>query len=163
MCAVALLLMLTACQAAAPVSPTPTASASPTPDGGVGALYGENAMFLSEFIERFPAADPLDFPAVTLFESAASGPTSFDLPALSGTEVSLVLAIFCDAQTNYEVAIVRDNRIVDRTWGDNCPQSGIVLYTTAPISGRLSDLQVEVTVKPNTSFRVSILQRVSAR
>jgi hypothetical protein len=163
MCALALLLSLTACQAPGPDDWTPTPSPSPTPVDGVAALYGDDALFLSEFIERFPAADPLDFPAIALFEAAASGPASFNLPTPTGTDVSLVLAIFCDAPTNYEVAIVRDNRIVDRTWGDNCPQSGIVLYTTAPISGPVSDLQAKVTVNPNAPFRVSILQRVAPR
>lgn len=164
MCALALLLSLTACQAPGPDDSTPTPSPSPTPVNGVDALYGDDALFLSEFIERFPNRAPADLLASrTLFESGGTGPATYDLPTPQGTDPLLVLVVFCEADTSYEVAIMRDDKVVDHTWGDSCPQTGLRYYTTAPISGPLSNLQTRVTVDPRVSFRVSILQSVQNR
>ncbi|QHO69597.1 hypothetical protein BHD05_08055 [Marisediminicola antarctica] len=128
--------------------PTPTAATEQE-------LSGEGAIFLSEFVQEHPGHfDPDLLPGSFLFAEAGIGPAEYPLPALSADSDQLVLTIFCDDATEYEVALTSGGEIVDRTWGDSCDADGLVNYKTAPIDADRSSLSAAVTVDEKASFRM---------
>lgn len=156
--ALGLALGLSACtteQAPARHTPTAVAKGASTPRPDPKALYGAHGMFLSDYVAKYPAyVDPVLLEGKFVLEKSATGPSTFPLPRLSVGD-ALVLAIFCDAPSKYDLTVVGGSGTVDRTWGDSCGPGNFALYTTAPITGPRSGLQLSVSVASGTSYRVS--------
>jgi len=158
-----LTLALTSCMTAQRVEPLPSATPTALNDPAVVQdLYGDNALFLSEFLaqDRYFMGAELQISNV-LFEKAGIGPNEYALPALATGSDQLLLAIFCDEESAYEVAVVSDGETIDRTWAEICgnPSApGLATYITAPITADSSSLSVKVTVDRGVSFRVSVFE-----
>lgn len=158
------LLFIVVCLAGCSVvaEPIPTASGSPSPvpvPSGTDALYGKDAISLSEFVVAHPDEVPPEIEGATfLVEGSGVGPTSFAIPGLSNATPSLLLAIFCDGASSYDLTLLRSGEQLDRTWGDSCPTSGMVTYQTAPIAGSASGLELDVTTGSEVSYRIAVLQ-----
>ena len=153
-------LVLTSCTATQPPRPTGDATPSETPgeaSSRVAELYAPDAVPLSEYVHSNPAYTPAELRgAQFLAEGAATATEEFPIADEVEGATSLILAIFCDADSPYEIAVMQDADVIDRTWGPQCPRSGIVLYTTTPLTIPTSELTLRATVDDGTPYRLSV-------
>lgn len=152
-------LALTSCTASdeavsAPPSPVST---SPGADRVTGELYGPDAISLSEFRTRHPGTVTGDAATgAVLVEDRGNGPKAASLPPLDAGD-RLVLALFCDSASPYEIALLSGETVLDKTWAADCATGGITTYTTAPLAAAVAAPTVSIRVDADTSFGFSIL------
>jgi hypothetical protein len=151
---------LAGCSSPATTDVSPSDAESAIVDrGSIDGLYGEGAVFLSEFMARHPAfLNPGVVTGAFLFEDAGFASTTYPLPPLNHASDQLELAIFCDQPSEYEVALLSGGEVIDRTWGDDCSGPDLVIYRTAPFTTDGSALEVAVTVDDATPFRLTVLE-----
>ncbi|MBH0008935.1 hypothetical protein [Salinibacterium sp. SWN1162] len=100
-----------------------------------------------------------------LFERVGAGAQEYSLPPLGDAVDQLFLAIGCDRNTPYEVAIVSGDTVVDRTWASNCASergTPASTYLTSSLKGDLSSLTLRVTVDDGARFSVSAFEAASS-
>ncbi|QYH35758.1 hypothetical protein [Salinibacterium sp. M195] len=104
-------------------------------------------------------------PYSVLFEQVDSGAHEYSLPPLGDSVEQLFLAIGCDRNTPYEVAVVSGETVVDRTWASNCASERgkpASTYLTSSLEGDLSSLTLRVTVDEGARFSVSVFEAANA-
>ncbi|KZE89528.1 hypothetical protein [Microbacterium sp. TNHR37B] len=153
-------LVLSGCSAAEPTLPTESTTPRETANEAsshIAELYAPDALPLSEYVNRYPAYTPAELRGVQfLAEGAATATEEFPLADVALDTTSLILAIFCDADSPYEIAVMRGTDVIDRTWGAQCPRDGIVFYTTASLAIASDGLSVRATVDDGTPYRLSV-------
>ncbi|WP_415131237.1 hypothetical protein [Microbacterium sp.] len=153
-------LVLSGCTAAEPTLPADSVTSSETTNEAsshIAELYAPDALPLSEYVDNYPAYTPAELRGVQfLAEGAATTTEEFPLTDAAEDTTSLILAIFCDADSPYEIAVLRDADVIDRTWGTQCPRSGIVFYTTASLTIAADGMSVRATVDEGTPYRLSV-------
>lgn len=151
---------LSGCVAAPDQKPQPAYTQQATHStASVKDLYGKHALFLSRFSSQHPGLiDSSLLPGTFFFEKAGVGSQEFDLPSLPAGDDQLVLMIFCDEKSNYDLSLVSGGKRIDRTWGGSCASDrGIVTYKTAPLKDPGATFVLNVKTLEKVPFRISIL------